>query len=334
MTAPVKAFLILTALITAAVVLAAGWTYHQATRPGPLDEPRRIIVEQGMSLRAIADRLERSGMIDRGTLFRLTARIMGAGRALRAGEFEIPAHASLVEVVETLRYGELVERSLTVPEGLSSIHIVALLQRTDGLTGEISALPPEGSLLPETYNFHYGDLRASLLDRMGAAQDRVLAELWPERADGLPFMSAYEAVTLASIVEKETALAAERPLIASVFINRLGRGMRLQSDPTVIYGLTGGEVLGRPLTRADLESDTPYNTYRQAGLPPTPIAHPGQASIAAVLNPAETDYLYFVADGSGGHAFAETLGEHNRNVRQWRRRSASDGKGEDDETPE
>lgn len=315
--------LLLAAALTLAAVAAAGWvTYHLATRAGPLAEPQRIIVERGMSLRAIADRLEQSGAVEHGLTFRLTARLMGAGRALRAGEFEIPARASLVEVVETLRSGELVERRLTVPEGLSSRQILALFAQAEGLKGEIETPPPEGSLLPETYSYHYGDARKAILERMGAAQDRVLAELWPSRAEALPFNSSYEAVTLASIVEKETALAEERPLVASVFVNRLERGMRLQSDPTVIYGLTGGLPLGRPLAGADLESETQYNTYRHSGLPPTPIAHPGRASIAAVLNPADTDYLYFVADGSGGHAFAETLAEHNRNVRAWRRQSA------------
>ena len=333
MTIRIKAILSLAAVGIAAAALALGWGYREAVRPGPLAEPQRVIVEKGAGLGTIAGMLQQKGAVERELLFKLTAWAMGAGRALRAGEFEIPARASLVEVIETLRSGELIERRLTVPEGLSSLQILALLRRTEGLEGDIEAPPREGSLLPETYSFHYGDSRAALLERMAAAQDRALAELWPGRAGGLPFISAYEAVTLASIVEKETALAEERPLVASVFINRLDRGMRLQSDPTVIYGLTEGAPLGRALTRADLESDTPYNTYRYSGLPPTPIAHPGRASIAAVLNPAETDYLYFVADGSGGHAFAETLTEHNRNVRQWRRRSASerDGAGKDPE---
>jgi len=309
-------FLGLAALLAGA---AAALGYHLATRPGPLEAPARVIVERGESLGAIAEDLAARGIVGRPLVFRIAARVMGAGRALRAGEFEIPARASPVDVVRTLREGDLVERRLTVAEGMTSTQIVALLRAEAALKGEIGGIPAEGSLLPETYHFHYGDDRMRLLNRMAAAQDELLAELWPNRAEELPFTSGYEAVILASIVEKETGVAAERSLIASVFLNRLERGMRLQSDPTVIYGLTGGMPLGRPLTRADLDRPTPYNTYSHAGLPPTPIANPGRAAIAAVLDPAETDYLYFVADGSGGHAFAETLAEHNRNVAAWRR---------------
>jgi len=306
-------------VLLAAIIAAALTGYRVAIQPGPLAEPTRIIVERGDGLRVIARRLEEKGAIDRPLLFRLTARVMGAERALRAGEFEIPARASAVAIVKILRSGELVRRRLTVPEGLSSLQIVALLRDADGLKGEIETVPAEGSLLPQTYFFHYGDRRGALLERMAAAQDEALAELWPQRADELPYQSSYEALILASIVEKETGVPEERELVASVFVNRLERGMRLQSDPTVIYGLTGGLPLERPLTREDLESETPYNTYKRSGLPPTPIANPGRAAIAAALDPAETDYLYFVADGSGGHAFAASLAEHNRNVADWRR---------------
>jgi len=216
--------------------------------------------------------------------------------------------------------GQTVTRTLTIPEGLTSREIVARLRQAPGLTGEIAEVPDEGDLLPETYHYERGDSRSELMARMREAMDRTLDALWPERAEDLPFDSRLEAVTLASIVEKETAVPDERALVAGVFVNRLARGMRLQSDPTVRYALTEGEAeLGRPLTRADWRIDHPYNTYQNAGLPPGPIANPGRDALEAALNPADTDYLYFVADGSGGHAFAKTLREHNRNVAEWRK---------------
>jgi UPF0755 protein len=224
------------------------------------------------------------------------------------------------EAVALLTSGKTIVHRLTLPEGVMSAEAAALIAAAEPLVGEIGTIPPEGSLLPETYHFSRGDTRSDLIARMQAAQDEVLAELWPTRSDDLPFDTRREAVILASIVEKETGVAEERPLVASVFINRLRKEMRLQSDPTVVYGLTDGEgPLGRALTRADLEIATPYNTYLIDGLPPGPIANPGRASLAAVLSPAESEYLYFVADGSGGHAFAKTLTQHNRNVANWRK---------------
>ncbi len=225
------------------------------------------------------------------------------------------------DTLELMVSGKTVARRLTLPEGLTSFEVVALVQKAEGLEGEVQAVPPEGTLLPETYHYARGETRAEVVARMGRALDQVLDELWPERAPGLPISSPEQAVVLASIVEKETAVADERPLVASVFVNRLKKGMRLQSDPTVVYGLTGGKgPLGRALTRKDLQTPSPYNTYLADGLPPGPIANPGRASIEAVLNPAKTEYLYFVADGDGGHRFAKTLAEHNRNVAQWRKR--------------
>jgi UPF0755 protein len=213
-----------------------------------------------------------------------------------------------------------VARRLTIAEGLTVAEVYELLEEAHGLTGELPPPPPEGSLLPETYFYAFGDPRAELVRRMQRAMDDVLAELWPRRAEDLPLDGRAEALTLASIVDKETASAAERAKVAAVFVNRLRRGMRLQADPTVIYGLTAGEgPLGRSLTRRDWADDSDYNTYRIDGLPPGPIANPGRAAIEAVLNPAAVDYLYFVADGSGGHAFARTLDEHNRNVALWRK---------------
>jgi UPF0755 protein len=226
--------------------------------------------------------------------------------------------------VEILRKGDTVVRRVTIPEGLSSHQVVALLLQTPGLRGEVAEAPAEGTLLPETYHFSYGDERAVLLARMAEAMNTTLAKLWPKRDQGLPFASPDEARSLAAMVEKETSLAEERPRVAGVFINRLRRGMRLQSDPTVVYGLTGGaRPLGRALSREDLDRPTPYNTYRIGGLPPGPIANPGRAAIWAVLHPMVSNELYFVADGTGGHAFAATFAQHRRNVRRWRRAKAA-----------
>lgn len=224
------------------------------------------------------------------------------------------------EALAKLVEGDTVVRKVTVPEGLTSTEIVALINEAEGLSGEIESVPPEGSLLPETFHFTYGDPRNALIERMQADMKRLLDGLWEGRAEDLPISTPEEAVILASIIEKETAVAGERPQVASVFVNRLNRGMPLQSDPTVVYALTDGEgPLGRPLTRQDWKVDSPYNTYANSGLPPGPIANPGRESLEAALQPAETEFLYFVADGSGGHAFAKTLAEHNRNVAKWRR---------------
>ena len=306
-------------VLGAAVLLLGGLFHHMFTGPGPLAEARTVIIERGDGLAAIARKLEDLGALEDPRLFRLAARLSGADRELRAGEFRIPAHASVMRLIEVLRRGEPVLRRVTVPEGLTSAQIVALLEATEGLAGHIDSLPPEGTLLPETYYFTYSENRAALLRRMEEAQATLIAELWPTRAAGLPLHSSDEAIILASIVEKETARDEERPLIARVFLNRLERGMPLQSDPTVIYGVSGGAPLGRPIRKSELAGDNPFNTYRLVGLPPAPISNPGRAAIEAVLHPADTDFLYFVADGSGGHVFARTLAEHNRNVAAWRR---------------
>lgn len=307
------------ALLLILTGLAGGLFYHQISRPGPLSTPQRILVERGKGLGAIAHMLEQRGLLRDRLSFRLTARLLKADRDVRAGEFEIKPHASVLEILDELRFGDAVLRRVTIPEGLSSAQIVALLSEAEGLVGEIDRIPAEGTLLPETYYFSYGDERQTILKRMERAQLDLLALLWPDRAPDLPFSTELEAITLASIIEKETANHAEKPLVASVFVNRLRRNMRLQSDPTVIYGVTGGEPLGRPILRSELDRETPFNTYRIKGLPPHPIANPGAASIAAALHPADSDYLYFVADGKGGHAFATRLFEHNANVARWRR---------------
>lgn len=300
-----------------------GWGYAQFTRPGPAQFDRTVVLAKGSGLKDIAQTLASAGIIELPLVFRLGVRMGGWARGLRAGEYLFPAQTSMRGAVEILRKGITVVRRVTAPEGLSSAQIIALLRRTEGLRGDISQTPAEGTLLPETYHFSYGDGRAELLKRMTEAMNETLAGLWPGRAQGLPLASPDEARILAAMVEKETSLPEERPRIAGVFINRLRRGMRLQSDPTVVYGLTGGiHPLGRALRRADLDRHTPYNTYRIPALPPGPIANPGRAAIYAVLHPTVSKDLYFVADGTGGHAFAATFAQHRRNVRRWRRAKA------------
>jgi UPF0755 protein len=309
-------------VVTLALILggAALFALQRFERPGPLAADSNLIVPRGAGLGVIATQLEDSGVIEDAFLFKLGVRLQGSARNLKAGEYAFPANVSMRGAFEILDRGETVVRQLTVAEGLTSVEVIALVAAAEGLGGKAGPAPPEGALLPETYHYSWNDERAALVARMRASLDQALAELWPKRAEGLPIKTPEEAVILASIVEKETGVPEERPLVASVFINRLNRGMRLQSDPTVVYGLTNGQgPLGRALILKDLEKSTPYNTYVIAGLPPGPIANPGRAALEAVLNPADTKYLYFVADGSGGHAFAKTLVEHNKNVAAWRK---------------
>ena len=303
------------------VVLAGGlsiWGWALFTKPGPLAAHQAIVIPQGAGLQGIADALSREGVIDEPRVFMIGAKVSGAARRLKAGEFLFVAGASARDVMHTLQFGETVARKVTFAEGLTSRQITDRLSSVEGLTGEISPVPVEGTLLPETYYFSFGDSRQTIVDRMTASMRETLDTLWAKRDPNLPFKTKEEAVILASIIEKETAVAEERPLVAGVFVNRLNRGMRLQSDPTVAYGIAP-DGLKRALTRADLKQPTPYNTYVIKGLPPGPIANPGRSSIAAALSPAQTPYLYFVADGTGGHAFAKTLAEHNRNVAKWRK---------------
>jgi UPF0755 protein len=298
---------------------AALWVLERFERAGPLAEDVTVLVPRGANLSKISRLLETSRVIEDRRVFKWSVRLLGSAQNLKAGEYAFPAGVSMRGAFEILDRGETVARWLTVAEGLTSAEIVALIAAAEGLSGEAGLVPPEGSLLPETYHYSWNDERVALIGRMQTGMEVVLAELWPERAEGLPINTPEEAVILASIVEKETGVPEERPLVASVFVNRLNRGMRLQSDPTVVYGLTNGRApLGRPLTFRDLDRPSPYNTYTNGGLPPGPIANPGRAALEAVLNPAQTRYLYFVADGSGGHAFAKTLVEHNQNVAKWR----------------
>jgi len=303
-------------------VAIAGWTQLNAYlgRPGPAAEPVTVVVPRGAGVAAIAQQLAEADVIRQPLMFRVAARMLGHDRDLKAGEYAFPASVTPRTVIGMLATGETVARRLTIAEGLTVAEIYDILQQTEGLRGPLPEPPPEGSLLPETYFYAFGDRRADLVRRMRRAMERTLEELWAGRAPDLPLQTPREALILASIVDKETSLARERDKVAAVFINRLRRGMRLQSDPTVIYGLTNGDgPLERTLTRRDWRHESAHNTYRIDGLPPTPIANPGRAAIEAVLDPADVDYLYFVANGTGGHAFARTLDEHNENVAYWRK---------------
>ena len=318
----IRALARLVAVIVVIGVIGAGALAYLLVafdRTGPLTEETIVVIPPGTGLSAIADTLTEAGVVEDRWVFIAGVYLTGAARDLRAGEFAFDTATSPREAMNRLRSGDVVMHSVTLPEGWTVPQAVERLRQDDRLVGDIGEIPPEGSLLPETYGIVRGDSRAAVLERMAVAHTDTLAELWSDRAEGLPFDTPEEAVILASIVERETSLAAERTVIAGVFINRLRRGMPLQSDPTVIYALSDGwGAIDRPLTRRDWETESPYNTYAVNGLPPGPIANPGRASIEAVLNPADTEYLYFVADGTGGHAFARTLAEHNRNVARWR----------------
>ncbi len=303
------------------LALGAGgyFGYRMAKSPGPLAENKIILLESGSAVSTIAEKLKSEGAIEHSELFVAAVRLRGEQNAVKAGEYEIPAKASVMEIIDLLVEGKSILHYVTAAEGLTTAQILRIVNANEILTGEVTLEIAEGELLPETYAFHRGDTRDAVLQRMLNAQDTLVTGLWDGRATELPFSTPAQAIILASIVEKETAVPDERDRIAAVFVNRLRRGMRLESDPTIIYGLTQGEPLGRGLRLSELRSQTPYNTYVISGLPPTPIANPGRASIEAVLNPAVTDDLFFVADGTGGHAFATNLRDHERNVAQWRR---------------
>lgn len=309
--------LLLVLLVIAGIAGGSWWWADRAwTAPGPLAEPAQVVVPRGGTT-IIAEALAERGVIADPRAFLAAIWLTRGQGAVRAAEFVFPARASLRDVLEILRKARPVQRRVTIPEGLTARQIAALLERTEGLTGEMPEIA-EGEILPETYSYQFGDTRASLVRRAEQAMDQALAEIWAARQPGLPITTAREALILASIVERETGRADERARVAGVFINRLRRGMMLQSDPTAAYAAADGGVLERPLTRADLDRDHPFNTYRIRGLPPGPIASPGRDSLRAVTRPEATDFIFFVADGTGGHAFARTLEEHNRNVARWR----------------
>ena len=298
-------------LLAAAAFFASGW--YGAT---DLEEDQAFIVPSGATLTAVAEKLEGEGIIDSADSFLLRAKILGSGDPIKAGEFLLPAGSSPAQILENFQHGDVIRRFVTIPEGTPAILVYERLMAEPLLTGEIP-VPEEGSVLPESYDFERGESRAAVLARMQQAMNDTLAELWPKRADDIAVDSPEEAVTLASIVEKETGVPRERRTVAALYSNRLKTGMRLQADPTIIYPITKGKPLGRRIRRSEIDAVNDYNTYSMSGLPKGPITNPGRASIEAVLNPAETEALYMVADGTGGHVFATTLQEHNRNVREW-----------------
>lgn len=284
---------------------------------GPASGPHRVTVEEGSTLASVARQLEKQGIIP-GTArtYRAMARFLGSGDPVQAGEFDIPAGTGGAQVLDILQHGRPVVRLITIPEGMPSILVQEKLAAIADLAGP-APLPEEGSVLPNSYDWQKGETRAAVLKRMTDAMAKQLAALWSNRQGNCPVFSEQDAVTLASIVEKETGKPSERKMVAGVYCNRLRIGMKLDADPTVIYPITKGKPLGRRIRRSELNAITGYNTYREPGLPKGPIANPGRDSIAAVLNPAPTKALYFVADGTGGHVFADTLAEHNANVQRW-----------------
>jgi UPF0755 protein len=299
------------ALAVAVGVFLSGW-YGS----GPQAKDGTFIVPNGASLSAVADRLAAKGVIGSATGFKLRARLLGGGRDIKAGEFAIPAHASMSQVFSIITSDEVIRRFVTVPEGMPSIMVYERLKAQDQLTGDV-AVPAEASVLPDSYAFDRGEPRTAVLRRMQAAMSRTLAELWAKREPGLVVKTPEQALTLASIVEKETGKPSERRMVAGLYTNRLKQGMMLQADPTIIYPITKGKPLGRRILQSEIQAVNDYNTYTMVGLPKHPITNPGKASIDAVLHPAKTKALYMVADGTGGHAFADNLADHNRNVAKW-----------------
>jgi UPF0755 protein len=312
---------IFTLLVVIAVAAGAGLYVgkQKFDAPGPLPEDKIVNIPAGLGTKDISDLLVREGVIDKPYIFIGSVIVMKARSALKHGEYQFAKYASLANVVDTLIDGKVVQHSFTVAEGLTSEQIVARLLETNELSGRIKEIPREGTLLPETYKYTRGMTREQILQRMSQEHKRVLVDVWAHRSADLPIKTPEELVTLASIVEKETGKPDERTRVAAVFVNRLRSKMRLQSDPTIIYGLNGGKGgLGRPIMKSEIEQATPYNTYVIDGLPPGPIANPGRASLEASANPARTKELFFVADGTGGHVFSDTYAEHQKNVAKLR----------------
>ncbi len=298
----------------------SGYGYYVLHRPGGLQQSVVAVIPKGAGSSHVAEILYDKGVISSPFFFRAAARLCQFDKYLRAGEYYFPAGISVYDVMQKIRKGDVVYHRLTIPEGLTSTQIAEIINAVPNLIGEDVVHIPEGSMLPETYAYKLGDSKKEIVSAAQKALTKVLDEAWQRRSNEVPVETKEELLVLASIIEKETSVPEERRLVASVFVNRLNKGMRLQTDPTVIYALTGGRGdLGRPLYRKDLRFDSPYNTYLNYGLPPTPICHPGKASIMAAADPEITDYLFFVASGNGGHNFARTLREHNSNVRHWKR---------------
>lgn len=298
-------------LIAGAWIALGGWYAS-----GGLQRDTAFIVPEGSSVGSVAQKLEREGAIGSARAFRLRARFLGGGAPIKAGEFLLPKGASPSQILSILQGDHVIRRFVTIPEGMPSIMVHERLMAQPHLTGKV-AVPAEGSILPDSYDFEHGEPRAAVVRRMQAAMKRTIDELWAKRAPGIAVKTPAEAIALAAIVEKETGKPSERRLVAGLYSNRLKKGMLLQADPTIIYPITKGKPLGRRIRQSEIQAINGYNTYTMVGLPQGPITNPGRDSIAAVLNPEKTDALYMVADGTGGHAFASTLEEHNANVAKW-----------------
>ncbi|MEL6667150.1 MAG: endolytic transglycosylase MltG [Pseudomonadota bacterium] len=320
--------LILVAAILGGAAAGFGWFWLQGeiAKPGPIAQETEFTIERGEGLASVANRLEALGLVEDKRVLRVHARIEDVESDLKAGSYVVPARSSIADILKQFIDGEVIEFRLTIPEGLTTAQILRRVEAATDLEGDMPERAfEEGVLLPDTYVFGAGTTRTQFIERMEAAQDALLEDLWEGRQADLPVATPYEAVILASVVEKETAHADERSLVAGLFVGRLRRGMRLESDPTIIYGVSQGEPLynrqgqRRTLYRSEIDRKTDWNTYQIDGLPKTPICNPGRDAIAAVLNPPETDYVFFVADGKGGHLFAKTYAEHQRNVAAYRR---------------
>jgi UPF0755 protein len=304
--------------LLAAAALAIGlWFIQGWNGAGPAKRSTPVVIESGTSLIKAAEQLEKAGVIASSERFLFQARIFGSGEPIKAGEYEFPARASHAQILSLLQNARTLQRLVTIPEGLPSVLVHERLMKAPTLVGDVP-VPEEGSVLPNSYSYQRGEARSTVLARMQAAMARTLADLWAKRAPTTVVASPREAVILASIVEKETGKASERRMVAGVYSNRLRIGMKLDADPTVIYPVTKGRPLGRRIKQSELRANNGYNTYAMAGLPLGPIANPGRDSIAAVLNPAPTEAIYFVADGTGGHVFADSFAEHQANVEKWR----------------
>ncbi|TCJ39072.1 endolytic transglycosylase MltG [Parafrankia sp. BMG5.11] len=308
-----KRLLIAAALVGVIVGAWFAWGWYGAST---VSKETAFTVPDGATLTSVAGKLEDEGLIDSSSSFLLRAKILGSGDPVQRGEFAIPEGASGATILDTLQHGQVIRRFVTVPEGLPSIMVYEKLMAEPLLTGPIP-VPAEGSVLPDTYDFERGEARTAVLARMRTAMTKYLAEAWSKRKPGIAVSTPEQAVTLASIVEKETGVASERRMVAGLYSNRVKQGMPLQADPTIIYPITKGKPLGRRIRQSEIAAVNGYNTYTMSGMPEGPITNPGRESIAAVLDPAQTQALFMVADGKGGHVFANTLAEHNANVQRW-----------------